>query len=273
MKNKLNKSFVFFSKTSLVITGLSLIIAFFTPLPLKSLEFWAKLNGFEARGFSGRIWNHLKMAHVADENSKRRVELNNVDMTYRLLPHPRVDSIEIDQILMSRPKAQPLKFAKVFSGLLQVASVQMGLPTKQLQVGRVFVKEIKLKLFEDAPELSVSNLLLENVEFGPSGLFIGKLSAEGNTFKMSQDGLAIRIDLNIPKEYFEDINVNLDGKIVCLLGSTPNCSDLSLLKDSFTLKLAADGVLQQSGRLNIQQIAKSEAHAAAIAHDLNQKER
>jgi hypothetical protein len=239
---------------------------FFTSAPFQFLQFWAQLNGFEAEGFSGRLLSHIEVRRFADENSKRRIEINDARFEFTLWPEVHVRLAHVGRLVVTRPKPQKLYFAKTLSGVTKVLATDFRGPKKMIKVDQLEIRDVQLSLFENAPPLMLERASVQGLQLGP-GHFVDMKRAEivGENIQGELLGGKLDISLQLPKEYFGDIVVDLDLKLFCQFGAGASCRKASFFKDQVTLAYDVQtGAYQDTGRFDFEAITASPAAARTL---------
>jgi hypothetical protein len=107
---------------------------------------------------------------------------------------------------------------------------------------------------------------VQGLQLGP-GYFVDMTRAEivGENIQGEFLGGKLDISLQLPKEYFGDIVVDLDLKLFCQFGTGASCRKASFFKDQVTLAYdSKTGAYQDTGRFDFEAITASTEAAGAL---------
>ena len=241
------------------------VLFFFTSAPLKTLEIWLRINGFEASDINGQLLSRVRIGQFADENSKRRLELTGLLLQYGLTPSPHIQTLRVDSLALKRQQVEPLRFASVLREVKKILTSSHWTSRTQWNIQKISLNQVRLNLFENAPELFISRFEIENINAGPDSLNLDRIEAESPNLSITKLNNTLSLAIKIPNEYFLDIKENLTIRFLCSLGNDPTCLEASFFNDTLTLKnLNGDLRLSQKPEYNTLKISRNNASASQI---------
>lgn len=199
-----------------------------TSVPLKMLEWWVRVNGFSARGFSGSLLGHLHIERFGDENSKRSFDLVGVDIKYTFWPKLIIRELNIDKVYVRRTSPVATRFIEMFPKLIESLSRPIRVRSRPIRVDKVKIHNVEIYLSKDTDPIRVDDLNIANVVSENGRIELGKIIARGESLQIEDNGQDIVCSAVLPKELYSDLNENLVFKLVLTRRETLEVTGLRL---------------------------------------------
>lgn len=194
-----------------LILSLVLVVGFFTTsAPFKLIEWWARINGFAASGFSGHLLSELRIEQLKDENNKRSFELLGLGVKYQLLPQLSLNEITAEKVLVTRPQRAAPSFVEKLPQILESLARPIIVKNKDFSIQKLDLKNIEFYYSAEYAPLRIDTLQLFQLRATAGGLLtVDNIAVEGESLQIHNNGELLKVMVRLPQHMFSDLKEDL----------------------------------------------------------------
>lgn len=211
-----------------LVLGMGIIL--FTSLPFKIIEGWVRINGFQASGFSGSLFQEIRIENLLDENSKRSFQFSNMVFRYEIYPKFKIKSISADKLTLRRTRTLATEFLPKLPEILNSLKrpIAIGKDTN-LTIENIHVGEALVEFMPNTEPLIVKDLLIRGVFINSGNLSIDLISSGDGNLKFQDSGTELTIESHLPKILFSDLKLDLSLAVAFRKERSLSCQSIKFM--------------------------------------------
>ena len=188
------------------------VMFFMTSLPFKFIELWFRVNEFPASGFSGSLLNKIRIESLAINERDQGFEINNLAAEYKFFPHPSMQTLYIDKLILRRIRSDPIKLFPTLPELLESLKRPLVAKGVTFTIREVRIGEVSVHFLANTEPLYLKNIVISDLHIKAGKIAVKSLVSEG-MLAFQDFGENIVMNSRLPKAFFSEFEGDLDLKI------------------------------------------------------------